>query len=128
MFRPPPRSTLHATLFPYTTLVRSDPSHARVRDPRSARARVADDALLRAHRSCPDVADLGRARWAGRAPDGAGAPRQPAGDAGRALVLRRPARRGREVLPVRPAPPAHQGAPAGPRVRAARPGHLRQPT
>src|SRR3546814_7161442 len=47
--------------------------------------------------------------------------------AGRALVLRQPARRGREGLPVRAAPAAHQGAAGGRRVRADRLGQLRQP-
>src|SRR5690606_8530324 len=69
-----------------------DPPRARVRDPRRAPAGVAVDALLRAQRRGADGADLVGAGRPGRAPDGAPAQRQPAGDAGRAFLLRRPAR------------------------------------
>src|SRR5690606_15597637 len=66
-------------------------------------------------------------RRPGRTPDGAAAQRQPAGDPGRALLLRRPAGRGREGLRVRATHAAHQGAAGRRRVLADRLGELRPP-
>ena len=58
----------------------SDPSAARRRDPRSAPAGVAGDAVLRAQRPGADGADVGGAVGTGRAAAGAADERQPAGD------------------------------------------------